>query len=218
MVKVNIGMSSRGNDLNSDLVKWIILQRNNTDMYTRVYISKCNTSAVKAQSGLFKDMYANPNFDCALFLDTDIVPPVDVIKKLISTGKDVVTAPIWCFDDYNRDIHLNVHYTFNNSMQDRVYKAKESGIEQIESSSFSCLLVRKSVFDKFYSVSEDPILWSPMIDKRWQGMENDMIFFQKLKKFGIPAYVCWDAKGGQHHRHVTLCDEVLDKYIARRGK
>ncbi len=214
---IYIGMSTRGNDLNSELVKWIIKQSHRTDHQISLYLSQSNTSAMKAQSGLFKHMYSTDRvFDYALFMDTDVYPRVDVIDKLIATGKDVVTAPIWCFDEGNGDIHLNVHYYFENSLADRVYKSKNSGVEKVDSSSFSCLLVSRKVFDAFDAAKEDPILWSPLLDPKWQGHENDIIFFLKLKKLGIPAYVCWDATGGTHNRRVKLCEDVINGLILKR--
>lgn len=213
---INIGMSTRGNDLNSELVKWIITQTHRTDITSALYLSRCNTSAVKAQSELFRMIRDSKRpFDYALFMDSDVCPIQDVIDILLATGKDVVTAPIWCFDDIHRDIHLNVHYTFENRLSDRVYRPKLTGIEQIQSASFSCLLVSNRVFDTFEKAKEDPILWSPILDTKWKEHENDNIFFLKLRHFGIPAYVCWDAKGGVHYRGVRLCDEVINKLKVR---
>jgi len=174
---------------------------------------------MRAQAGLFSEIYnGGLKFDYTLFLDTDIAPVVNVIDLLMATEKDVVTAPIWCFDDAHKDIHLNVHYTFENTQQDRVYTPKETGVEHIESASFSCLLVARKVFETFYNAKEDPILWSPILDPKWKEHENDIIFFKKLKHFGIDAYVCWDAAGGIHNRRTMLCDETINRLLAKRMK
>lgn len=214
MIKVCIGMSTRGNDLNSDLVRWMIVQSRRTDIDICVKTSRCNVSARKAQNGLFR-IARETNADYYLFLDTDIVPIDNVIDVLLEADEDVVTAPIWHYDDIIHDIHLNVHYKSGPTEIERIYTPKISGTELIQSSSFSCLMLRKCVLDKLVELKESPVEWSPLIDIKWKEAENDNIFFAKLKALNIPAYVCWDAKGGIHRRTIDLCDGVLAKFVCK---
>jgi hypothetical protein len=211
-------MSTRGNDLNNELVKWLLKITNEKKHNINVQLSKCATSARIAQSNLIRTIQGIPEYDYALFLDTDITPPTNIFETLIPLDKDIVTAPIWFFDENTSSIHLNVHYTTHAEYLDRIYYPKASGVEEIIGSSFGCLLVKKRVLDKFKEVGEDPVVWSSLIDNCWRTGENDNVFFAKAGKLGFKSYVCWDARGGTHRRVVNLNDKVLGDFLLRNYK
>jgi len=214
-MKIVIAIATRGNDLYYRLNEFINHQVKKYDC--AIVYGECGYSAEVAQ-GLLFDKVTKIAFDYCLLLDTDVAPPLDALDKLLACNKPVVSAPTWHYDPMTKDVHLNIHYAKDGEGElERVYHQKESGIDEIVSTSFACLLINASVFNAFYRRKEEFFRWSELIGDydKWHGKPSDNIFYAKIIAMGIKIYTCWDVKNVKHNRHVILDDETLGNIIKR---
>lgn len=201
-----IAFPTRGNDIGSGLVSWLLYH---TDHY--VLMSKSPLSARIAQEELFRRVATDAcKCDYAFFLDTDIVPERDAIVKMVAHNKDIITAPVWHYDENTKDIHIGVHYDF----EYKRHHLLKTGVEQIKAASFSATLVSRKVLDTFMNAKESPVRWSPLLDEEHKetAPHNDNIFYLKAYRLGLEAWIDWDIKI-EHNRRVTLSSEVINNLV-----
>jgi hypothetical protein len=205
-MKIIIGIVSRGNDINSFLVKFISLISKDCKHDYSVIINKSPHSAQKGQEALFKSL-ESIDFDYAFITDSDVSCDIDTIDKLMEAKKDVVVAPVWHYDESSDDVHLNIHRVGfeNDGLNSRVYYPRESGVEQIISSSFACMLLSKRVFNTFKEFNKS-------YTEENSQRQSDNVFFNNLSTLGIGAWVRWDIKT-VHHRMVSLSTLLVDKLL-----
>ena len=200
-----IGIASRGRDIHFKLPAYIHYMLNRKDYKCDLWVSMCPYGADIAQNELFQKAM-DEDYDYLLNIDSDVIPQPDTLDKLLAVGDGVVSAPIWHYDYERCYLHLNVVLAHG-----RTHIEKSFGAEEIKGSSFGCLLVSKKVLDKFKALKESPVFWSPMLDKGMLRTTSDCILFAKLKKLGVRAYVCWNAKGISHLQTFDLSSSTLDK-------
>jgi hypothetical protein len=211
--KVIIGLPTRGADIHPELMMWILNTRMLHQEYNVAY-ARCGASAimgVKELLNVVTPKMLNEEYTHYLQLDTDILPPLNALDIMLAKDKDIVCAPIWHYDDITKEIHINVHYKGDKY---RRHLLGHHGIEEIDASSFGFTLISKHVFQVFNEAKEDFITMSPLIkEEETRGVHNDCIFFAKIHKLGLKAYVDWDVKDIIHARKIDLCSEVLNKFI-----
>jgi GT2 family glycosyltransferase len=121
--------------------------------------------------------------DCThiLFLDDDVIPPTNILSKLLEHNKDVVTGlypmrdfphyPV-AFDErfpggFNRHIHL---------------KPEINGLIEITNCGFGCVLIHTDVFKK---VSKPWVTLGELEPDSWC---DDIAFFNKVADAGFKMY------------------------------
>jgi hypothetical protein len=119
-----------------------------------------------------------------LFVDADIIPPLDIIPKLLEADKLTVGALV-----HGRGIHSNLTYVFGEKR--RFWNGSHELIECEHSNTGFCLIARR-VFEQIrfrYGTTEYP-------DGRCVFISECPAFhFDVLKKFGEPHYVRADVVG-----------------------
>jgi predicted glycosyltransferase involved in capsule biosynthesis len=209
-MRIAIAIATRGNDIYAKLLNFICEHVKHYRYNCEVITSTSGFSAEIAQNTLFNYIYTL-NVDYVLLVDSDVCPPMDALEKLLLAKADIITAPVWHYCPQTNDIHLNIHYRMiGDDNFERIYQARESGVEEIISTSFACLLLSKKVFDTFNRVGESLVKWSPLLDDSWKGKASDNIFCMKARKLGFQLHVCWDIKGAIHHRTIEICDQTIN--------
>jgi len=202
--KLIIGVCTRGNDLYYKLIDWFIPYINQPKMATEILLQPSPHSASYGQGRLFETAIDH-GADYILVIDSDIGPVDGCVERMMSHDKDIVLAPIWFYDDAQRDVHLNVILPNMSRLH-----TKRKGLERIDGASFGLMLVKVAALRKFREAGESFTEWSPLIDPRYKtaGL-SDTMFFAKAKKLGIEAWVDWDITGVVHCRLVELCDKTI---------
>lgn len=204
--KIAIGLATRGDDLIPSLVQFI---HYNMNKHGAEFIWKaCGFSASIAQEQVFQEA-EKKNVDYLLMIDSDVMPPMDAIDKLLSCNKDMIVAPIWHYSAYHGILHLNV----TRKLGDHLFHSKESGIEEMEAASFGCFLISKRVLKEFVGRREMFVTWSSLLPRELFGSSSDTVLFKKAEKMGFKLYVCWDVKGCEHFTKVHLSNRVLGNFI-----
>lgn len=208
MKRIIIGITSRGNDINHRLARWLFDMAKDKSNDYQVILMQCPLSAQVGEEALLKSL-EDIDFDYAFITDTDVSCENETIGKLLEVDKDIVVGPVWHYDGYTEDIHLNIHKTGmeNLGMKSRIYYPKKEGVEKIISSSFACLLLSKKVFSIF---KEKGLSYVTDNTKR----HGDNIFFQTVHNLGIDVWVRWDIQT-RHTRLVDLSTEVVEKLVPK---
>ena len=170
-------------------------------------------SSTSAMLGMEKIMneVLDSKYEYLFVLDSDIEPPYDVLDKLLSVKKDIVISPVWHYDRFKDEIHVNVHRSPN--LSERVFRPENNGIEKILAGSISCALIHRSVLQKFRDRKESFQFWSPLLSEELKGSQGDNIFFAKAQLFGVETYVNWDIKGVRHVKQADLSTGILNKWL-----
>ncbi len=213
MIRLLVGIPTRGNDISSGLFRFIIdtiAQKN--DIAMKVMIGQSSVAAAFAVDKLWEMMATQiDEFDYYMQIDSDVVPPVGTIESMVNKDKDIVVAPVWHYDSISKDIHLNIH---PRHLRERQYKIRLSGCEKIYSSSLGLIIMKQKVARQFIETRESPIHWTPMLgDYTGIDIHNDNVFFAKAAKLGFETWVDWDVFNVIHQRGIELSTEVLSKFL-----
>jgi len=194
-----IGIPTRGNDLSVNLIMLI-----NSLKYP-VYFQQCNFSASLAQNLVFTTAFHKESN--VIMLDSDVSTSPETIDKLISSGKDVISAPVFHYDINLRDVHVDVCLSGGireGASEGRNYVMKSSGIEEIRHSSFSCIFISYNVLKAFHDNKESYTELNDSEKIEDENVTSDQVFYHKLKKLGFKAYVDWSCRDTTHSRVVDL--------------
>ncbi|MEI8350066.1 MAG: hypothetical protein WCI77_07920 [Candidatus Omnitrophota bacterium] len=211
-MRIAIAIATRGNDIYAKLLHFCCeaVKKYNCDIVT----SEAGFSAEQAQTNLFHYILSC-DFDYVLLIDSDVAVPFDTLDKLLACKTDIVSAPVLHYDPMTNDIHWNISLEMINPTEfKRLYERKDSGVEELMSSSFACLLLSKKVFQIFKDAGESFFTWSPLVDERWNRRNSDNIFFLKAKALGLRSFVCWEIKGAVHNRTIKLTDQLITHFYA----
>lgn len=141
---------------------------------------------IVASRNLLREKAIEMKYDWLLMLEQDVIPPADVIEKLLEHKKSVVTA-----------VYFSRHPKVGKDLIPMVFKPVPTDrdgfpdmrvlnhdeifmgprLQQVISAGLGCVLIHRSVFEKipFRTESDDSF--------------DDYWFFSDLYKLGIPAFV-----------------------------
>jgi len=212
-MRIAIAIATRGNDIYAKLLHFCC--ESVKKYQCEIITSESGFSAEQAQTNLF-NYITDSGPDYVLLIDSDVAVPYDTLEKLLACKTDIVSAPVWHYCPESNDIHLNIHYDMLPGGKDfkRVYETKPSGVEEVISTSFACLLLSKNVFEVFHKAGESFFTWSPLIDDNWNKRVSDNIFCLKARKLGFRIFTCWEVKGAIHNRAVKVCDQLITHFYA----
>ena len=206
-MKVQVGIVTRGNDINYRLAQFMwLLTRNNHYTYPEPIIVRSPYHLRDGQRLLFACL-GKRDFDYAFITDADVACEVNTIDKLVEVREQAVVAPVWMCDSNTNDIHLNVR--LKGDVNPARYPRLQ-GVDQIEAASFSCVLLSKKVFDTFRDNKE------PYFEERGlkiNPLQTDEIFFRKLTKMGISSWIRWDIET-IHYKIVDLSTKVINNFVS----
>ncbi len=133
-----------------------------------------------------------------LFLDDDMIFKPDLVIKLLSHDKDVVTA------------HCKIRYppfksvlvkgiNFNNDLVLYDLKPGEKGLLKIWASGLACTLINCSILEKF-------IQYTSIGQLHPDELSEDITFYIELERAGFEAYCDLDCHVGHHINAVIWPD------------
>ena len=133
------------------------------------------------------------NFDYFLSLEQDVIPPPDVIKKLLSSGKEIVGGVVFYYnwnEDFTKSVPSPLLWDFDPADRNSEYmyyvapeELKKSQVKEIKACSLSCLLIHRSVLERVRF----------RIDQCVDGFD-DVFFCIDARKAGFKIYVDTDVK------------------------
>ena len=147
--------------------------------------------------------------DYILFLDDDIIPPTDTLKRLLSHQKDFVSA--LCFGR---------RHPFAPNIYEKVSKGKYEIIERYESGKLievdavggACMLIKTKVFQSL----KKPYFWYIPENEEIGEKGEDIYFCEKMKEAGYRIYC--DTSIICKHIGKTIIDEKKWEQILENKK
>lgn len=129
------------------------------------------------------------------FLDSDVIPPEDVIPRLLSHGKPIVAALYVRRHNppFNEMLRLTAGTASLRPIMDNEYV--DGSLVECDAVGTGCVLIDTSIFElvKPWNVTLDGMSarpqWFMWTEWRLQpGMSEDFAFFVRCRQHGIPIY------------------------------
>lgn len=141
----------------------------------------------RARNRLVEQMLSHPIKPThLLFLDADIVPPANLLKKLLRDNKPIVSGL------YRRRLPPYEPMAFVKDRKGRyqpiVLKRRKTGLERVDVVGGGCLLVRRDVFEK---------IKPPWFTSEWRDeghLSEDFSFCEKARTHGFSVFVHLSAR------------------------
>lgn len=135
--------------------------------------------------------------DYLWFIDSDIIPPIEALHRLVSADKDIIGAT--CFSMRAEDrayFPYPVTLRYNEEGKYIVYYG--SGTEQVDATGGACVLFKRKVFESIERPYE--FLYYPDGTLR---LTCDFYVFQKLEKAGFKLFIDFDLLC-DHQKRVSI--------------
>ena len=106
---------------------------------------------------LIREIALKENYDYFLSLEQDVIPPKDVVEKLLSYKKDIISGVVFC------DLIINGELTYKPMLWIKAgkdqngkelmrylepYEVEEESLLELRSTSLSCLLLSRNILEK----------------------------------------------------------------------
>lgn len=132
---------------------------------------------------ILRQKVLDDKYDYFLSLEADVVPPTNVIEQLIAHRKDIVSAVVWYYSEYQgKRIPAPLLWDYDTAGDEKYmhYVVKEDlakpQLKEIKACSLSCCLISRSVLEKIRF-------------RYWQESYDDVMFCMDARKFGYKIYV-----------------------------
>lgn len=147
-------------------------------------------------------------FTHLLFVDSDTIPPVDALEKLMAHDKDIISGitPILHYDKERKSWGTmdNCFIKYTRDVEGKIIKThaveRDTGLQKIEKCGGSCLLIKREVFDKL----EKPYFRFLFNEDGTEPVKSeDLYFCEKAKEAGFDVW-CDTSVICNHHKSVVL--------------
>ena len=209
--KVTFAFCTRGNDIYSRLVTYLLQQHH---VFKHMNLVTASNQWRPSCDFLF-EMVGQTNYEYAHILDTDVAPRKDTTVRLISHGVDIVSCPVWFYDGGTNSIHLNFH-TDERCLREHTPRDPSEGLEKVFATSFGCVVINRRVLDTFIQTGQKFTTWSDLIDEQFKEAAPDTIFFAKAQALGFDVYMDWSCEFATHHKFVELNSRTIETFVAHR--
>ena len=120
------------------------------------------------------------NYDCFLSLEQDVVPPKNVIEKLLNHNKDITSALYFYLGDDNKTLlpMMWIHYKGDYAKRLMIDEVPENELVEVITSGLGCVLIKNNVLEKIefrHVKDEEP----------W----DDLWFCEDAREKGFKIYV-----------------------------
>lgn len=143
--KVFIGIPNRGT-IDVGLRRVLSIWEKNPQYKIAIYDPEGVFPLDNARNTIVKE-FLELDYDYLLWIDDDIVPPVDALDKLLAADKDVIGAA--CFSmkaDNGEYFPYPVTLRYNDEKRYTVYYGV--GVEEVDATGGACILVKRNVYEK----------------------------------------------------------------------
>ena len=147
--------------------------------------------AIARASELIRRQAERNDYDYIMFIETDLLPPKDIIERLMKHEKQVTGAVYEVGIKGSKDAPRRplLYHKTNESGEWRIdlhspedaYAMLNKGLTEVKACGFGCTLIHKSIFNKY------TFKYSPKT-----RLHSDMLFYWELDTDGVPVYADTD--------------------------
>jgi len=140
------------------------------------------------------EKFLQSNCDYLLWIDDDIVPPLNTIERFLAADKDIIGAVCFAMK-YENDLGFTYPVTLRYN-EDRKYIAYYGkGVEEVDATGGACVMFRRKV----YEAIEHPYAFQ-YYRNGTLALTCDFDIFQKAQKAGFKIYIDFD----------IVCDHIKE--------
>lgn len=121
------------------------------------------------------------------FLDGDVVPPPNVLSRLLAADKDIVGG---AYIRRGPPYDLMVW-----GLDGKPFRSAKTGVHEIGSIPTGCMLIRRSIFDAF----KQPIFRYVVNEERGSILGEDIVFCVQARERGFKVFVDMDLSNELSH-------------------
>lgn len=182
------------------IMGWLTKAQSAGNLGIMIFPSVCITPVDEARNMLVQEFLKT---DCThlLFIDSDTIPPIDALDKLLAADKDIISAitPIVEYDaarDGKND--SNGFYKKWNcvSKETKTFVQPDTGILEIMGCGSACVLIKREVFEKisqpYYRFRYEDDNGKPCY------VGEDVQFIAKATQAGFKSYADTSIKCGHY--------------------
>lgn len=182
--KIYIGIPNKGS-ISTELVINLIQWSHNKEYDIKIHAPIGLYPLDNARNNIVKDFLKS---DCEYlwWIDDDIVPPIDVLDRLVSADKDVISAVCFSMRQHNDEYFpYPVTLRLNDNKGYEIYYG--SGVEEVDAVGGACVLVKRNVYESItrpyeFVYHKDGTL----------ALTCDFRIWQKVKEKGFRIFVDFD--------------------------
>jgi len=198
----NMGCIAPG--LSTNLIRW----SHDSEYRIQTYMPEGICPLDAARNQCVKE-FLETDADFLWWIDSDIIPPSDALRRLVQADKDVIGAV--CFSMKTQDneyFPYPVTLRFNEEKQYSVYYGQ--GIEGVDATGGACVMFKRKVFETIEKPYE--FLYYPDGTLK---LTCDFHIFQKMQGEGFKLYIDFDVLC-DHQRKVSL-KGIQDLLLSVKG-
>lgn len=183
--KVFIAIPSSGGKLASSLVNNLIAWTHDPRYIVKTYLPTGLFPLDNARNKCVKE-FLETDFDYLWWIDDDIIPPIDVMHRLIQDDKDAIGAVAFSMKDEKEGYFpYPVTLRYNEDKQYIVYYG--NGVEEVDATGGACVMVKRKV----YEAIERPYEFTYYPDGTL-NLTCDFRIWQKAQEAGFKLYIDFD--------------------------
>lgn len=142
----------------------------------------CSSSyGTEAARKKLTNVFLKFDYSHLFFLDDDVLPPKDIVAKLLNVGGDVVTADYPMMDEDMVTSHCSFYDTFGELKR---FPFAEKGLKPVDKMGMGCCLIKKEVIAKHKDDFEFKF------DNDGNAVESEDYYFCKKVKEGKIEIIC----------------------------
>lgn len=150
--KILIGLPTMGSIhtlLAMNIMSWLTQSMQNRDKGVSIYPTMGVCPVDNARNEIVEEFLKS---DCThlFFVDSDTIPPIDALDKLLAHDKDIVSGitPIIEHDEKRQNDSSGFYKKWNCVGMDEKFVQPNTGLIPIKGAGGSCILIKRHVFEK----------------------------------------------------------------------
>jgi hypothetical protein len=181
---------------------WLLVQAQRS---FRVIYGLGPLSVEDARTKVVSTFLAQPEFTHLLFVDSDVVPPFNVIENLYKHNLDVVAG------NYPLYIKKQIHSAAFKLVDGKFapYSVRETGLKEVAAIGLGCVLIKKEVMQEAVKYACFQMKYG-MKDGKFDMLDSEDITFSKVvQKCGFKIHCDFD-QVCDHYKNSSLLGIIED--------
>lgn len=196
--RIFIAIPNLGNmvtQLNTNLLYWTHDDRFEVKSFTPMYVQPFDAARNTCIKEFLEDYW-----DYLFFIDSDIVPPVETLEKLVAADKDVIGAVCFSWKPDDNGIMFPYPVTVKYAKDGNYERYYGQGIEEVDATGGACLMIKREVLEKVDRPCE--VMYHA---NGTASLDGDFRMCQKFQEAGFKIFIDFSLVCS-HYKTINLKD------------
>lgn len=164
-------------DISVLLLQWFF-----SGKYRLKYFPPKNVRPLDKARNVCHQEFLKEDYDYLFFLDARVVPPFDVIDRLLKADKDMISATVQTIQSHEGEPRL-IPVALRMDEKDKGYKPYfGKGIEEVDVTTCACTLLKRKVMEE---VGKQAFKHTMTDEEGVEGLSEDFYFSERVKRAGF---------------------------------